>query len=91
MTSMIPRTRNAALLLSAALLLVACGGSNDRDPVSTTPPPGGTTPPPVATDTFFQTVLARVAALLDNDEPIAVDAIPVTAPETTEPEPVPST
>ncbi len=90
MTSMIPRMRNAALLLSAALLLAACGGSNDRDPV-TTPPPTGTTPPPVSTDTFFQTVLARVASLLDNDEPIAIDPIPVTAPETTEPEPVPST
>lgn len=90
MTSMIPRLRNGALLLSVALLLGACGGSNDRDPVTTTPPPVGTTPPPVSTDTFFQTVLARVASLLDNDEPVAVDSFPVTSPETTEPEPVPS-
>lgn len=90
MTSMTPHMRNAALLLSAALLLTACGGSNDRDPVATTPPPTSTTPPPVSTDTFFQTVLARVASLLDNDEPVAIDAIPVTVPETTEPEPVPS-
>ena len=90
MTSMIPRLRNGALLLSVALLLGACGGSNDRDPVATTPPPTSNNPPPVSTDTFFQTVLARVASLLDNDEPIAVEAIPITAPETTEPEPVPS-
>lgn len=94
MTSTTPRThaRNAALLLSAALLLVACGGSNDRDPVITpTPPGGGTVVPPVAsTDSFFQIVLARVSALLDNDEPIPVDSIAVTTPETTEPEPLPS-
>jgi hypothetical protein len=87
---MIPRLRNGALLVSLALLLGACGGSNDRDPVATTPPPVGTTPPPVSTDTFFQTVMARVASLLDNDEPVAIDAIPLTVPETTEPEPVPS-
>lgn len=90
MTSMIPRLRNGALLLSVALLLGACGGSNDRDPVATTPPPTSNNPPPVSTDTFFQTVLARIASLLDNDEPIAVEAIPITAPETTEPEPVPT-
>lgn len=90
MTSMIPRMRHAALLLSVAVLLTACGGSDDDKPVAVTPPPAGTTPPPVASDTFFQTVLARVASLLDNEEPIVVDTIPVTSPETTEPEPVPT-
>ena len=94
MTSTTPRThaRNAALLLSAALLLVACGSSNDSDPVTTpTPPGGGTVVPPVAsTDSFFQIVLARVSALLDNDEPIQVENFTITVPETTEPEPVPS-
>ena len=90
MTSTIPRTRNAALLVAVALLLGACGGSDDHKPPTVTPPPTGTTPPPVSTDTFFQTVLARVASLLDNEEPIAVDPSPVTVPETTEPEPVPA-
>ncbi|UVW28083.1 hypothetical protein [Massilia sp. H6] len=93
MTSTTPRkhARNAALLLSAALLLVACGGSSDSDNSTTPPPTGGTVVPPVAsTDTFFEIVLARVKALLDNDEPIQIENFTVTAPETTEPEPVPS-
>ena len=92
MTSTTPRThaRNAALLLSAALLLVACGGSNDREQVTTPTPPTGTVTPPVSTDSFFQIVLARVSALLDNDEPIPIENVTITVPETTEPEPVPS-
>ena len=91
MTSMIPRMRHAALLLSVAVLLTACGGSDDHKPAVVTPPPVGTTPPPVASsDTFFQTVLARVASLLDNEEPIVIDTIPVTSPEASEPEPVPT-
>ena len=94
MTSIISSSRvpKAALLLSVALFLSACGGSNDRDtPAVTPPPPTGTTPPPVASDTFFQTVLARVSSLLDNDEPISIETIPVTSPENSEPEPVPTT
>lgn len=87
MTSMIPRTRNAALLVAVALFLGACGGS-DNDKSTVPPPPTGTTPPPVASDTFIDTVRARIASLLETDEPIAVETIPVTSPETTEPEPV---
>jgi hypothetical protein len=92
MTSIISssRVRNAGLLLAAALLLTACGSSNDDDKVTVPPPPVGTTPPPVATDTFIQTVMARIASLLDNDEPIVVETIPVTSPEDTEPVPVPT-
>jgi hypothetical protein len=44
----------------------------------------------VAGDSFFAVVVARVASLLDNDEPVAIDSAAATAPENTEPEPLPS-
>lgn len=91
MTSTLHRMRTGALLVSLALMLGACGSSNDRDHVAETPPPPtGTNPPPAATDSFFALVAARVASLLDNDEPVAIDAINATTPENTEPEPVPT-
>ncbi|MGG7606536.1 hypothetical protein [Massilia sp. BKSP1R2A-1] len=86
------RLRAAALALAAAMALAACGGSNDR--VHEPGPGGGTTPPPpppVAGDSFFALVVARVASLLDSDEPVAIDAVTATTPETTEPEPLPAT
>ncbi|MEX5748624.1 hypothetical protein [Massilia sp. X63] len=89
MTSTIHRIRNGALLVSLALLLGACGGSNEREHVVTPAPPTGTNPPPAA-DSFFSLVAARVASLLDNDEPAAIDSVTATTPENTEPEPLPS-
>jgi hypothetical protein len=90
MTSTIHRMRNGALLVSLALLLGACGGSNEREHVATPAPPTGTNPPPPAADSFFSLVAARVASLLDNDEPAAIDSVTATTPENTEPEPLPS-
>lgn len=92
MTSTLHRMRTGALLVSLSLMLGACGSSNDRDHVAETPmpPPTGTNPPPAATDSFFALVAARVASLLDNEEPVAIDAITATTPENTEPEPVPT-
>jgi hypothetical protein len=90
MTSTIHRMRNGALLVSLALLLGACGGSNERDHAVTPPPPTGTNPPPPMADSFFTLVASRVASLLDNDEPVAIDSAAATAPENTEPEPLPS-
>lgn len=90
MNPILPRLRNGALLVSLALLLGACGSSNDR-PHVVEPPPTGTNPPTTPpADSFFTLVAQRVAALLDNDEPVATDSITATAPENTEPEPLPS-
>jgi hypothetical protein len=83
--------RNGALLVSLALLLGACGGSNERKHETPPPPPTGTMPPPPVADSFFSMVASRVAAMLDNDEPVAVDSATPTTPENTEPEPVPTT
>ncbi|VXC59870.1 hypothetical protein [Massilia sp. 9I] len=91
MKPMIHRTRSGALLVSLALLLGACGGSNDRPHVVEPPPPTGTNPPPAQADSFFMLVASRVAALFDNDEPVAIDSATPTTPENTEPEPLPST
>ena len=87
------RLRAAILALACAGALAACHSGNDDRP---SPPPaggGGTTtpPPPVASDSFFSLVLARVSSLLDNDEPVAIDAVTATAPENTEPEALPAT
>lgn len=91
MTSTIHRMRTSALLVSLALLLGACSDNDERKHVVAPPPPTGTVPPPPTADSFFTLVAARVASLLDNDEPVAVDALTATTPENTEPEPVPST
>lgn len=91
MTSTNHRMRNGALLVSLALLLGACSDNDDRKHVTQPPPPTGTMPPPPAADSFFSLVASRIASLLDNDEPVAIDTINATTPETTEPEPVPTT
>ncbi len=90
MTQTIHRMRTGALLVSLALLLGACSDNDDRVHAPA-PPPTGTNPPPPVADSFFTLVAARVAALLDNDEPVAIDSTVATTPENTEPEPVPST
>ena len=87
------RLRAAVLALACAGALAACHSGNDDRP---SPPPAGgggtTTPPPVASgDSFFALVVSRVASLLDNDEPAAIDAVTATAPENTEPEALPAT
>lgn len=92
MTSTIRHLRKGALLVSLALLLGACSDNDRHGHAPAPPPPTGTVPPPPpVADSFFTLVAARVAALLDNDEPVAVDAATATTPETTEPEPVPAT
>ena len=70
--------------------LSACGGGSDS-PGTPTPPPGGGTPPPSANvDQFFVLVAAKLGALLDDQEPAAIDHNTETRPEDTEPQPVPA-
>lgn len=78
----------AAAAVCAALALSACGGDS-KTTFSEPPPVGGTpVPPPVASDSFFDYVLARVTALIDNEEPASIDGVTETKPENTEPAPV---
>ena len=86
--SSLPRLPLAAAALCTALALSACGGDNNAPRVDL-PPTGGTpAPPPVASDSFFDYVMARVNALIDNEEPAAIDGLTESKPENTEPVPV---
>jgi hypothetical protein len=84
--STFPSLRLTAALCTV-LALSACGGSHHHD--SSSGQPGGGTPPPVAAnDSFFDYVMARVGALIDNEEPAAIEGVTETRPENTEPKPV---
>ena len=85
--SLLPRLPLVALALCTALAVSACGGDNNSDRHD--PPVGGTpVPPPVASDSFFDYVMARVNALIDNEEPASIEGVTETKPENTEPAPV---
>jgi len=74
-----------AAALGTALALSACGGSHHHDKHGQS----GTDKPPVAAnDSFFDYVMARVGALIDNEEPASIDGVTETKPEDTEPKPV---
>ena len=83
--SMFPSLRLAAALCTV-LALSACGGSHHHD--GTDGQPGPAKPPVAANDSFFDYVMARVGALIDNEEPAAIDGVTETRPEDTEPKPV---
>jgi hypothetical protein len=75
------------LCLIALLVLTACGGSTSySEPPATTPPV--VTPPVSMVDAFFTAVMAMIGDSSDTKEPVAIDAVAVTTPEATEPEPV---
>ena len=79
------RAGAVAAALAAGVLLAACHSSHESRGPAPDPTP---TPPAPVVDSFFTYVSARVASLLDTDEPIAIDAVAATAPDNTEPEPV---
>lgn len=84
--------RAAAAIVLAVLVgagLSACG-SDDRDDYGNNGNPTPTptpTPPPVA-ETFYSAVSSVVGASNETGEPNSIDAVAVTAPETTEPDPL---
>lgn len=75
-----------AAALCTALALSACGGSDRHD--GQDGQSGTDKPPVVANDSFFDYVMARVGALIDNEEPASIDGVTETKPEDTEPKPV---
>ncbi len=84
---LLPRSLRVAALCTV-LALTACGGDS-KTTFSEPPPTGGTpAPPPMASDSFFDYVLARVNSLLDNEEPASIDGVTETKPDDTEPKPI---
>jgi ABC-type uncharacterized transport system auxiliary subunit len=81
----------ALAALAVAAVLAACHHSDD-DRNTTTPPPVAETPaPPVSTaDAFFSYVLQLVSTSDETSEPGSVEGVAVTAPESTEPQPLPA-
>jgi len=76
------RPRLAALVLAAAL--AACHQHDDATSAAPSESPG-----PAATDTFISYVSQQVAAQSDTAEPVPIDAVAVTTPDDTEPQPLP--
>jgi hypothetical protein len=69
--------------LGLLLALGACGGSDNHNDGN-----GGQAANPGAADAFFARVQALIGTSPDNTEPVPIDAIAVTAPETIEPAPL---
>ena len=84
------RALAAIAVLGLAALVAACSSHDDDRDSHQTPPVAGTpTPTPVATDAFITYVTQVVATQDDTGEPGSTEGVAVTAPEDTEPLPVP--
>lgn len=79
--------KNLALTAALALALSACGGSSHTES-SPPQPPTSPAPPVSMVDAFFAAVRSLIASSPDDTEPVAIDAVAVTIPENSEPEPV---
>jgi hypothetical protein len=83
------RALAAVAVLGLATIVAACH-HNDDDRGMGQPPVGGTpTTPPVATDAFVTYVAQVVATQDESSEPASSEGVAATAPETTEPQPLP--
>jgi hypothetical protein len=78
-----------ALGLALAMALGACH-HNDDDDHGSKPPVSETPPPTTMTDAFFAYVSQIVATLSDTAEPASTDGVAATAPDNTEPQPLPA-
>ena len=81
----------ALVALAFAAALAACHHSDDDRNDTTTPPPVAETPPPVSTvDAFFSYVMQLVSTQDETSEPVRSRGWSATAPENTEPQPLPA-
>ena len=85
------QARAAIAVLGLAAAVGACHHNDDDHDNNQTPPPvaGTPNPPPVATDAFVSYVAQVVATQDETGEPASTEGVVATAPEGTEPLPVP--
>jgi hypothetical protein len=88
----LPAVATAVAALAVAATLASCGHSDDDHGGDMKPPPVTETPaPPVSTtDAFITYVMQLVSTQDETSEPGSVDGVAVTAPENTEPQPLPA-
>jgi len=81
------------LLLAAALVatLAACHHSDDDHDTTPGGPVAETPNPPSMADAFFSYVAQVVATMNETDEPASTNGVTATAPDNTEPQPLPAT
>ena len=75
----------ACALVAAAAGLSACGDGVTTYTAPDVPVQPPVTPPPVVTLGFIDFIIAKVATMLDTEEPSSIDALTATMPEDTEP------
>lgn len=75
-------------IVAAALLLAACGGAEHGDQSQVLIGSTESSPTPTSVDAFIAYVESIVDNVCDTAEPVAIDTVPVTVPENTEPSPV---
>jgi hypothetical protein len=88
----LPAVASAVAALAVAATLASCGHNDDDDHGGDMkPPPVAETPaPPVSTaDAFITYVMQLVSTQDETSEPGSVDGVAATAPENTEPQPLP--
>jgi hypothetical protein len=84
------RALAAVAVLGLGAVVSACHHSDDDHGGMGQPPVGGTpNPPPVVTDAFVTYVAQVVATQDETSEPASIDGVAATAPEATEPQPLP--
>lgn len=84
------RVRAAVVIAGVAALLAACHHSDDDGGAVVQPPVGETPNPPAATDAFVAYVSQLIATQNDTGEPVSIDGVAATTPETTEPQALPA-
>ena len=82
------RALAAVAVLGLATIVAACH-HNDDDRGMGQPPVGGAPNPPAVTDAFVTYVAQVVATQDETSAPASIEGVTVTAPETTEPQPLP--
>jgi hypothetical protein len=87
----LPAVATAVAALAVAATLASCGHSDDDHGGDMKPPVTETPTPPVATTDAFITYVSQLVATQDEtSEPASVDGVAATAPENTEPQPLPA-